>query len=134
MVQPYDGGGIGFQDIRTFCRRFVIPIGITGTIDMIVNDDFTIARIFAMDSEQLAGTDASVYVEVVSMNGVAVCVGYQDVTVASTNPKPFPNMSDFRLLGPGCTLRATTVSGGADSAFVVDLYASSAPLGTVFYN
>jgi len=93
----------------------------------------TVARIYAMGVIQLVGTDASVLMEVVSAAGIAVGVAFRVSTAASTFNLPFQEVvTDFKVLGPGCTLRATTMSGGADSSFAVRIYAARAPLGTVF--
>lgn len=132
LVQPYDGGGIAFQDIGTFCRRFVIPTGITDTIDMILNDANTVFRVYALHVQQLLGTDASVAVYIMSPNGDSVYVAWQDVLQASTRAQPFDKQADFKILGPGQTLTAQTLGGGADSSFGVGVYGVSAPLGTVF--
>lgn len=113
-------------------QRFTIPTGVADSIDCIINDMNTVARIYAMGVRQLVGTDATVIMEVVSAAGISIGVAVRDVAVASTTPKPFIEISDFKILGPGCTLRASTLSGGADSSFAVDIYAARAPLGTVF--
>lgn len=115
-------------------RRFVIPIGISDSVNMIVNDDETIFRVYAFDVVQLAGTDAAVFIRVTSGSGDSVYVAYQAATQATTHPRPFPVATDFRILGPGQTLAAETLAGGADSQFTVGVYGASAPLGSVFYN
>jgi len=134
LVQPYDGGGIGFQNQATFAVRYTIPIGVSNAIDMITNDENTIARVYAIDVVQVAGADANVFVRVTSIGAGSVYVGYQIITSATTHPRPFPVVSDFRILGPGQILAAETLGGGADSHFTVGVYAAIAPLGTVFYN
>lgn len=132
LVQPYDGGGIGFQEFSTLVQEFTIPTGITDVINCIINDMNTIARIYAMGVRQIVGTDATVAMEIVSAAGIAIGVAIRDVGVASTTRQPFILDSRPLILGPGCTLRARTLSGGADSSFAVQVYAARAPLGTVF--
>ena len=92
----------------------------------------TIARIYALSSRQIVGTDATVRMSVISAAGIEMGVAIRDVAVASVTLQPFILTSDFKILGPGCTLRATSLSGGADSSFAVQVYAARAPLGTVF--
>ncbi len=132
LVQPYDGGGIGFQEPTTLIKEFEIPVGIAESIDCLVNGEDVVARIYAMGVLQVSGTDATVFMTVISGAGVAIGVAVRDLAVAATTLLPFVTISDFKILGPSCTLRANTRSGGADSLFRVQIYAAVAPLGTVF--
>lgn len=134
LVQPYDGGGVGFQEPANFSRRFAIPIGVSNSIDMIVNDEETIFRVYALDLVQLAGEDANVFVRITSGSGDSVFVAFHDITTVAVKPRPFQVVTDFRILGPGQTLAADTTFGGAASQFTIGVYGVSAPLGTVFYN
>lgn len=132
LVQAYDGGGIGFQEPTTLIQEFTIPIGVTAFIDCLVNSEDVVARIYAMGVRQVSGTDATVFMTVISGAGVVIGVAFRDVSVATTTRSPFITVSDFKILGPSCTLRANTLTGGADSLFAVQIYAAVAPLGTVF--
>lgn len=90
-------------------------------------------RVYAMDVVQVSGTDAKVFMRITSGSGDSVYVGFNALGLASVDPQPFPSFSDFRILGPGQTLAADTLAGGADSLFTVGVYGAIAPLGTVFY-
>ena len=133
LVQPYDGGGLGFQNVDTFCRRFAIPIGVSNAINCQVNDENTIMRVYAIDVVQLAGEDANVFMRVTSPAGDSVYVAYDNILGVTTHPRPFVVSTDFRILGPGQTLAAETLGGGAASQFTVGVYGAIAPLGTTFY-
>jgi len=132
LVQSYDGGGLGFQEPSTLIREFIIPIGVADSIDCIVNGENEVSRIYAIGCRQISGTDATVFMTIISGAGVEIGIGFRDVSVATTTRTPFILDSRPLILGPSCTLRGNTLTGGADSLFAVQVYSAQAPLGTVF--
>jgi len=134
LVQPYDGGGFGFQPVSGWAVRTPVLTGVTGFHQFFQLEDDEIFRVLAMDLVNVLGPGGTVVVPSIIDNlDQAFIATPLQLNVGFLGVGGFESFRNLApIVGPGCQLRVDWVNGAVGTDFTVGVYGARAPLGTAF--